>query len=191
MSRKNKRRTHYKVEKLSCREMIDKMLQEGYTYEEIVEAVDAKGEEISDSSLSRYHRSLTKRLEDIQRTKQSIKTLVEQSREDPDLDISKATNNLLMDRLFNRSFEASSKEFEDLDIEKVIRLSALLERSGVTRERLKMEHNKGVRAAVVRIKNSLPHEIKAYPELHEKICQLIDQIGEEMMSDGTSRTAGA
>lgn len=191
MSRKQKRRSHFKVERLSCREMIDKMLQDGYTYDEIVAAVDEKGEEISGASLSRYHRSLTKRLEDIQRTKASIKALVEQAREDPDLDIAKATNNLLLDGLFNRALMADPKEFADIDIVTAVRLSALLERSGVTRERLKMEHDRGVRAAVNRIKSSLPHEIKAYPDLYEKIVQLVDQIGEEMMHDGTSRSARA
>ncbi|AJA42400.1 hypothetical protein AJ85_05715 [Alkalihalobacillus alcalophilus ATCC 27647 = CGMCC 1.3604] len=181
-SKRKSHRKHFKVESLKSRETVDKMLAEGYTYEDIVAAVAKNGESITAASLSRYHGSFERIAERITKTREQMKVLVEAVREQPNTDLAQVANELMMTGLIQR-ISTAEDEFDDLPLDKVGRLVASLERSGIMREKLKFEFDKGVSAAHAEYKSRVQDELKAHPELLLRMLEIIDNVQEELTTD--------
>lgn len=140
-----KKRRHYKVEELKCREAIDRALASGVPYLEIVSMVKEKGESIGATSLWRYHNSLDRAAERIKKAKDQVKVLIDAVREQPNTDLAEAANQLLLQAAIERIAEAE-EGFREEDLVKVGRLVANLERSGVIREKLKLQFAERVKS---------------------------------------------
>jgi len=178
-----KKRRHYKVEKLSCREIIDRMLSEGYTYDEIAAAVAEAGEKISTSSLARYHNSFELVAENVRKTREQMKVLIEAVRESPGTDLAEVANQVMMQGLVERLAKAKgAREFDQLPLDKAGRLVADLERSAVAREKLKFEFDRGVSAAVKKIIEQLSEELKDMPEVFHQIVFQVENIKKELIA---------
>jgi DNA-binding transcriptional MerR regulator len=177
------RRRHYKVEQLSCREMIDKMLQSGVPYEEIQAAVRAAGESIGKASLSRYYNQYQAAAEKIARTREAMQVLVESVQDRPDLDLGQAASNLMMQGLLDRIALAGSSEFQDLTLDKAGKLIANLQRADVARERLKLQYDKGVDAAVAAIEAKLKEALANRPELAEQLRDAVKEAAEQAKAE--------
>jgi DNA-binding transcriptional MerR regulator len=176
-----KKRRHYKVEKLSCREMVDKLLADGYTYEEIAAAVEKLGEKIGKSSIARYHSSFEQVAENVRKTREQMKVLVEAVREQPNTDLAEVANQVMMQGLVERISKAKNLgEFGDIPLDIAGRLVANLERSAVAREKLKFEFDRGVNVAVSRITTQLQEDLAAQPELFQQILERLTLVGKDL-----------
>lgn len=173
--KKSRNRRHYAVEKLQCRKTVDKMLSEGYTYEDIVDAVCDAGERIGKSSIQRYHASFEQVAERITKTREQIKVLIDAVRDQPGTDLAEAANQIMMQGLLTRIASAED-EFDGLPLEKAGRLVATLERSAVTREKFKLQFNQGVGAAVDRIMEELRMHLANTPEVLSVLAAKLEKV---------------
>lgn len=176
--RKSNRR-HYKVERLKCRELIDRMLADGYIYEDIMEAVAEAGERISKSSIQRYHASFEQVAERITKTREQMKVLIDAVRDQPGTDLAEAANQVMMQGLLTRIATAGD-EFDALPLDKVGRLVASLERSAVAREKLKLQYDQGVSAAVGRIMDELRTVLADMPDIMAVLAAKLETIRTEL-----------
>lgn len=177
MAKRN--RSHHKVESLTCRQMIDRMLADGHTYEAIQQAVREAGESIGKASLSRYHNKYTAIAEKVTQTREAMQTLIDATRDRPNTDLAEAISDIAKQGLADRIASAimTGAEFEEMSVEKAIKALADLQRSDVARERLKLQFNKGVEAAVAvldaRVKELLGSQ---YPDLAIRMQQVIHEV---------------
>lgn len=180
MAAKGRRhRTHHKVEVMSCRQLIDKMLTDGHTYEEIQAAVREAGETIGKASLSRYYNKYQLAAERVQRTREAMQVLVESVQEKPDTDLAQAANAIMMQALLDRVAMAGD-EFVDLPLDKVGRLIADLQRSGVGLEQFRLRYHKGLDSAMVQLKAQLQTELGAHRDLLDRLYGLVDQAADKV-----------
>lgn len=135
-----RRRRHYKVQQLpeELRQLVDRMLSEGVPYEEIERIVREAGGDVSKSGLHRYHASIQQVTERIVRAREQVQALVEAVRDHPDTDLAHAASSIMMQGLLERVARAE-EDFEKMDLVDAGELIAKLERSGVLRERLRLE----------------------------------------------------
>ncbi|MFZ5826515.1 MAG: phage protein Gp27 family protein [Bacillota bacterium] len=175
----SKRRRHHKVEKLSTRQLIDQMLGDGRTYEEIAEAVKEAGESIGKSSIARYYTKYASAAERIQKAREAMASAIDLVRDRPDTDLGQFASAIMMQSLADRLAQATSEDFEEIPMEKVGRIIADLQKADVARERLKLAHNKGVEAAVAQIKAQLRDELGNRPDLVEQLATIVDQAAQK------------
>ena len=173
MIKKNRR--HYKVETLMNRELVDHMLTNGYTYDDIVDAVKQNGEKISRSAIQRYHASFEFAAEKIRRVREQAKVLIDELRENPGTEMAEVANQVMMHGLLERVATASD-EFDKLSLEQAGKLIATLERSGVGRERLKLQYEKMLKTARNQIETELKRELSDQPDILTRITELVDKI---------------
>lgn len=174
MARK-KNRCHFKAEKLQCRKTIDQMLADGYVYDDIVEAVRDAGEYISKSALQRYHNSFEQVAERITKTREQMKVLIDAVRDQPGTDLAEAANQVMMQGLLTRIATAGD-EFDGLELEKVGRLVATLERSAVAREKLKLQYDKAITIARDQIIGELKEVLRGQPEILSYLSEQVEKI---------------
>ncbi len=181
--RGGKNRRHYKIEKLSCREMVDQMLANGFTYEEIAAAVEEAGERVGKSSIARYHSSYEQIAERITQAREQMKVLIDAVREKPNTDLAEVANQIMMQGLLGRVARAQAEnEFKNIPLDKAGKLVADLERSTVAREKLKFEFDRGVSAAVKKIIDQLSEELKDMPEVFHQIAFQVENIKKELIA---------
>ena len=176
--RKNNRR-HYKVGRLKCRELIGQMLADGYIYEDIMAAVTEACECISKSSIQRYHASFEQVAERITKTREQMKVLIDAVRDQPGTDLAEAANQVMMQGLLTRIATADD-EFDALPLDQVGRLVASLERSGVAREKLKLQYDQGVTVAVGRIMDELRTVLADMPDVLAALAAKLEAIRTEL-----------
>lgn len=155
MSRKGDRRRHHKVEQLpdEIRRQVDKMLADGHTYEEVVEAVRKAGESIGKSSVGRYYSQYAAAAERIQKAREGMMAVVEAVQDRPDTDLGQAANAIMMQALLDRVALASSGDIQDMELDKAGRLIATLQRADIARERLKLAYQAKAQKAVAEIES--------------------------------------
>lgn len=175
MARKKKNRCHYKAEQLECRQMIDKMLADGYIYDDIVAAVKDAGERISKSALQRYHNSFEQVAERITKTREQMKVLIDAVRDQPGTDLAEAANQVMMQGLLTRIATAGD-EFDELGLEKAGRLVATLERSAVAREKLKLQYDRAITIARDQILGELKESLRGQPEILASLSSQVEKI---------------
>lgn len=170
------RRSHSKIDQLpdALREAInDAIVKKRLTYEKITEMIQDAGHDISQKSVERYGRKFISKLESITRSKEQAKSIIETSA-GLKLDMAEASSmvafQLLMDMLVN-----ADSENVDKNTLAAIRTLATLERSAVSREKLKFEFDKGVETAAQKIKDEVKEELRKHPELKQRINEIIEK----------------
>lgn len=178
MSRR--RRKHFKIDQLPPElvEAINRKLVDGWTYRQLADWLNEQGQPVSKSAVGRYGKHFLARLEALKATREKARAIVESAPDAPATELNEAANQLAVSLITETLLSV-----DDLTGEKVsdlLNALARLERSGVAREKLKMEFHRGVNAAAAKLKAALPKEIQADPELSARINRLIDQIAEEL-----------
>lgn len=175
------RRTHSKIESfpIELREAIhEAIVKERLTYQEITQMILDAGEEISQKSVERYGKKFLAKMESITRAKEQAKTIIETSA-GLKLDMAEASSTvafqLLMDMLVNTESDKVDKTTLS-----AIQALASLERSAVSREKLRFQYDKGVSAAMARIKTDLAEEIQDHPELLSQVFLIAEKIEREL-----------
>lgn len=142
MRRKTQQRSHSKISKLpaSVREAVDKLILSGKTYDEIAEHLHHMGEDISRASVGRYGQRFLAQMEKLQLFRDQARAVVDSAGDRPALEIAEAANQMALSAVMEYIMEIDS--LKGAKATEVIKALALLERSGVQRERLKLEARK-------------------------------------------------
>lgn len=177
------KRRHYLVEKLGCRDMVDRMLAEGYSYMDIAVAVSDKGERISTASICRYHNSMSRVAEKVIQAREKVKVLVDAFKNRPGTELAEAAEQVMLQGLLQKVAEADEEDFETMSLEKAGRLISALSRSGVNREKFKLQYNQGVGAAVDRIMGELRTALADMPEVLTVLAAKVETVRTELIAD--------
>ena len=171
------RRKHSKITSIlpdGLVKAINERLVAGETYESIAEYIRAQGHEISKSSIGRYGKDFLSKLERLRVVKEQARTIVSENKDGPALEMTEAATQLalqlIMERLVAVDNLNSAKDGE------ILKALALLERSAVQREKLKMDASKLLDVAVERIKSNLKDELEKNPDVLDKLVRMVDDI---------------
>lgn len=169
------RRKHHKVAQLP-QELVDavnEMLVRGHTYEEISNWLKQMGAPVSKSAVGRYGKDFHARLERLKQVRDQAKAIVESNMGEPATHLAEATNELALSMIME-----TLSTLDSLQGEKVTELLKVLPKladASTRREALKLQFNKGVEAAAIKIKQALKNELAANPELQQRMMELVDQ----------------
>lgn len=173
------RRKHYKIEQLPKEivTVINNKLTDGCTYEEIAEWIKSMGHDVGKSSVGRYGKDFLSRLERLKVVKEQAKTIVENN-DGPTTQMAEAANQLAMQLIMETLMKVDN--LEGAKITELFKAISLLERSGVAREKLKYEFDRGVSAAAAKIKENLRSELASNPGLLIQLENLVDATQEQV-----------
>jgi len=178
------KRKHYKVETLSCREEIDRLLNKGVKYEEIKKVVEEMGEEISIASLSRYNKSFQIAAERVVKLKESMKAYVDATKDKADTDMAEIANSIIMQNIIDRLINSDiSNELKDTDIINLSKITATLERNSINRDDLKRKYGKAIKIAFEELKRQITEELKRNPQLLNQINEYVNRAEERVTEE--------
>lgn len=174
------RRKHSKITSILPAELVEainRRLVNGETYEQIAAYVRGEGHEISRSSVGRYGKTFLSKLERLKVVKEQAKTIVTESKDGPSLEMTEAATQLALQLIMEKL--VLTENLDDTKTGEILKALALLERSAVQREKLKMEASKLLDLATQQIKAELQAELAKQPELLAKIVSIVDStVGE-------------
>ncbi|CAK7031295.1 phage protein Gp27 family protein [Phascolarctobacterium sp.] len=164
MRRKTQQRSHSKISKLpaSVREAVDKLILSGKTYDEIAEHLQHMGEDISRASVGRYGQRFLAQMEKLQLFRDQARAVVDSAGDRPALEIAEAANQMALSAVMEYIMEIDS--LKGAKATEVIKALALLERSGVQRERLKLEARKKANEIIKTLEEGTPTMAALSPE---------------------------
>ncbi|GAB6170771.1 hypothetical protein JCM15765_02490 [Paradesulfitobacterium aromaticivorans] len=174
------RRKHSKVVTELPKELVEavnKRLVEGTTYQEITDWLNETGQQISRSSVGRYGKDFLSKLERLKVVKDQAKAIVEADPDAPATEMHEAANQLAVQLIMETLMNVP--DLKGAKITELMQVLARLERSAVAREKLKYEFNKGVDAALGKLKEQLKAELAGHPEVLEQIYHVVDQVAEQ------------
>ena len=151
---------------------INERLVAGETYESIATYLRACGHDISKSSVGRYGKDFLSKLERLRIVKEQARTIMSEGKDGPALEMTEAATQLALQLIMERLVTA--EDLRDAKSSDILKALALLERSAVQREKLKME------AAVAQIKASLQEELAKSPEVLTRLVGMVDAVTAEM-----------
>lgn len=114
----------------------------GKTYQDIVDFIREQGYSISHSSIGRYGKDFLSKLEDIRRVRDQAAAIVDEIGDKPATEMAEAANQIAVQLIMETLMEVDSLKDEKLT-EVLVALSRL-ERSGIAREKLKMDYQKRI-----------------------------------------------
>ena len=100
-----------------------------------------------------------------------------EGKDGPALEMTEAATQLALQLIMERLVAA--EDLRDAKSSEILKALALLERSAVQREKLKMDAGRMVEAAVARIKESLQEELQKTPEILERLVSMVDTVAAE------------
>ena len=151
---------------------INERLVAGETYESIAAYLRERGHDISKSSVGRYGKDFLSKLERLRIVKEQARTIMSEGKDGPALEMTEAATQLALQLIMEDLRDAKSSD--------ILKALALLERSAVQREKLKMEAGRMMEAAVAQIKASLQEELAKSPEVLTRLVGMVDAVTAEM-----------
>ncbi len=179
MSNKQKR-SHSKVAKLpeELRQAVDRLILDGKTYQEITDYINQMGEEVSRSSVNRYGQKFVARMEKLRIFQDQAKIIVEKTKDRPALETAEAANQMAIQTILEAVLDMD--DLKEAKATELFKSLALLERSAVHREKLKLDATKALELAVKQIKDELQVELNKQPEILNKIVAIVDSTLNEV-----------
>lgn len=179
------RRKHSKITQELPADVVEALharLMEGYTYQEIVDWLEGMGHKVSRSAVGRYSKDFLLRLEKLKLVRDQAKAIVEDAGDQPETAMAEAANQVAMQLIMEALMAASDKGRRGLTKTLIEAMKALaqLEKSGVAREKLKYDFNRGRDAAVEKLKQALRDELANAPELQSQILALVERTREQV-----------
>lgn len=175
----NERRKHSKIDDLPD-EIIsainDAIVNKRKTYKQIEQWLKEDGYNIHQSSIQRYGKNFLAKLERITQAREQAKTIIETS-SGLKTEMAEATSTVAFQILMDMLINADGVNKNTLQ---AINTLATLERSTVAREKLKLEYDKGVSAAIDEVKKELSKELENYPEVLERILNIADSLKDNL-----------
>ena len=179
MERRRGRRS--KIEIYGAGEIVDTMLAEGKTYEEVAEAFEKEtGEKITLGSIGARNNRLLEGIRKTKRVEAMVDELIEEvmaydgEGRDPGEKVAAAARRMLMTQAVEAVSQMGKESFERLTPEKLAQMVNALERSRISAEKLKFEYQDGFAAAKMAIVKEVRESFRAHPEVMEKVCEIVE-----------------
>lgn len=162
------------------KELINQRLSDvNIGYVEIAEEVTELGYPISKSSIGRYAFRNNNIAKSLKESAEQMKVIVEAVKEDKNLDVIGAVNQMMASGLAKK-MAIAQEEILDMPIDKAMRVAVQIERSTVYKEKFKLEYKRGVNDAFIRVKEELLQELGKNPELYEQVLTYVNNIEQRM-----------
>lgn len=178
----NQRRSHPKILDLpeELVQTVNNLLTDGTTYDDVVAFLKNHGHEISRSSVGRYGKNFLARLERLKVVRDQAKAIIDDNPDRPSTEVAEAANLLGTQVIMERLMELELDDLQGEKVTELLKALSQLERSAVSREKLKFEFTRGVDAATTKIKEALRKELASKPELMRQVIDLVDQTKEQI-----------
>ncbi len=163
--------------KLDLYGLVDRAMElydQGHTIAEIAEILQADGYDISRESIRRRLKTAREVSELYKKSLQEAKILLEAVKDAPNTDVVEVTNSLLAHRMFD-----FAKSVEDLNFQspiEFVRAVRTLADAQVKVARLRLDFQKGFKAAKREILERVAKELENHPDLRERLCEIINQV---------------
>lgn len=144
------------------------------TYKEMEDWLKADGYDISDSSLQRYGKNFLAKLERIKTACEQAKTILETS-SGLKTDMAEATSTVAFQLLMEVLINTDAEKVDNTTLN-AIKALAMLERSTVSREKLKLEYDKGVNAAVEQFDDRFSKGMSNHPEFLIQMKEILETM---------------
>lgn len=182
---RKKNRIRCKIDNLpdEIRFKVDSMLADTkYTYLEIAQYLYENGYEVSKSAVGRYALRTNGAAQRLIEAQEQTKALIKVMKNNPDVDYTEATMQLLMDGL-TKKIAAAQEEFDMMPLDKAGRLITSLSRTKVYKDRVKQDMKKKVDLAFEKLEGDMLKAIKSDKELAPKLTEILQTARQRMMSD--------
>lgn len=149
------RRKHSKITSILPKELVEAINQQlvsGVTYEQIAEFVRNEGHQISKSTVGRYGKTFMSKLERLNIVREQAKTICTENKDRPSLEMTEAATQLALQLIMERL--VITENLDDAKSGELFKALALLERSAVAREKLKLETKRKADEAVEKIEKA-------------------------------------
>lgn len=178
------RRKHHKVATLPPEvvDAVNEKLVRGHTYEEITAYLMEMGTPVSKSAVGRYGKDFMGKLERLKQVRDQAKAIVESNQDAPGTQLAEATSELALSMIMETL--ATMDSLQEEKVTELLKVLPKLADASTKREALKLQFNKGVEAASVRIKDSLKKELEADPELLQRVIELVETSTEQVVNQG-------
>lgn len=175
------RRKHHKVTTFPSEivEEVNNRLVEGHTYAQIVDWLKQMGHQIGTSSLQRYGKDFLARLDRLKQVREQAKAIVESNQDAPGTQLAEAASEMALSMVME-TLMALDNPLQEAKVTELLKVLPKLADSATRREALKLQFNKGVEAAVKKLKAEIQREIGSNPGLKEQICGIIDQVAQDL-----------
>ena len=179
MERRRGRRS--KVMEYGAEKVVDTMLVEGKTYQEVAEAFEKEtGEKIALSSVGVRNNRLLEGIRKTKRVEAMVDELIEEvmaydgEGRDPGEKVAAAARRMLMTQAVEAVSQMGKESFEGLTPEKLAQMVNGLERSRISAEKLKLEYQDGFAAAKLAIVKEVRESFREHPEVMDKVCEIVE-----------------
>lgn len=159
------RRKHSKITSALPQDLvqvINERLVDGETYESIAAYIRAQGHEVSKSAVGRYGKDFLSKLERLRVVKEQARAIVSEGKDGPALEMTEAATQLALQLIMERL--VSVENLDDAKSSELLKALALLERSAVQREKLKMQAKEKAKAAIQQIESRTAGKKNLDPE---------------------------
>lgn len=174
-------RSRSKIDELppKVKQKLDDMLADTRnTYQDIIEEIAEDGYQISRSGLHRYAVRIDAAAQRLRAAAEQTRTLIQQVRDNQDLEATEVASAILLDGLIHR-IATAEEEFERLSIDKAGRLLVQLQRSGVYKNRWKAERRKTIESLRDEIMSQLKDTVQEDEELFERLKKIVENVAEK------------
>ena len=171
-----------KIEIYGAGKIVDPLLAEGKTYQEVAEAFEeATGEKITLGSIGARNNRLLEGIRKTKRIEAMVDELIEEvmaydgEGADPGEKVAVAARRMLMTRAVEAVSRMGKDAFESLTPEKLAQMVNGLERSRISAEKLKLEYADGFAAAKLAIVTEVRESFHEHPEIMDKVCEIVEE----------------
>lgn len=153
------RRRHYKVTRALPPELVEEVnrrIVEGHTYEEIADWLRQMGRPVSKSAVQRYGSHYLTTMERLKLARDQARAIIEEAGDLPDTAMAQAASEIAIQLIMEALMAVNERGPDGLDKKVIEAMKALaqLERSAVSREKLKLEFQRKVQQAVTKIEET-------------------------------------
>lgn len=182
---RKKNRIRSKIDNLppEIKEQIDAMLADTkYTYLEIAQFLQDKDYEISKSSVGRYALRTNGAAQRLIEAQEQTKALVNVMKNNPGIDYTEASMQILMDGL-TKKMASAQEEFDEMPLDKAGRLIASLSRTKVYKDKVKQDMRTKIDLAFEKLEVDILKTIRNDEELAPQMIGLLKKAKDRMMHD--------
>lgn len=148
------------------------------TLDELLAWLSERDYSISRSSLHRYASSFEERLSQLSEARERASAILDRFSGKPATALAEGASMLMQDLIMRRLLETKDLDPET-DVVELAHALAKLETSGVGRERLKVQWDKGITAGSMAVKANLRRELEKEPDLMRRMLDLVERAEAE------------
>lgn len=174
MIREKKNRRHSKVSQLPAelREALNKKLSEGHTYVEISSWITKMGYPISKTAIGEHNKDYALAAEKLRLIREQARVIADNSADRPATELIEVASSIAQQKILEHLISADI-DLESMKTSELIKAVAMLDRSTVNREKLRLDARRKADALAERIKAGEFAEGKNIGELLKEMYGII------------------